>query len=364
MSGASFPAGFPPPPGGSPGSSPAARPNSLALGSVQCKAILRGHTGSVPSVRFNLDKNTLTAASPGGIQIWDLATGNSLQTVTLSFPPTRSSTTCSVQLSPDGETLVFLFDSTVQLWDVASGSCRHTFPKGVIAVRLNSDGKTCVTTAVNGNSRLWDMESGGVLVLVQGSSIFCPAQLSPDGKTLVSIHKESIATLQLWDVASGTCRHTLRGHEGMIEFAAFSSDGKVLVSTDRTGCIRLWDVASGSCSLDVFVHDLISSSVQMGPDGNTLVFRQRDDTIELWDVNSSSSHRILSTQGHLAQLSPDGKFLACALGNGTLQLWDVASGTCRQTLSGPTSPITSIQFSPNGQTFVSTSQDGTIMWWG
>ena len=57
--------------------------------------------------------------------------------------------------------------------------------------------------------------------------------------------------------------------------------------------------------------------------------------------------------------SPDGMWLASGSGDQTVKLWDVASGELVRTLSGHTDPVRSVAFSPDGTRLASGSLDGT-----
>ena len=61
--------------------------------------------------------------------------------------------------------------------------------------------------------------------------------------------------------------------------------------------------------------------------------------------------------------SPDGNTLASGSSDDTIRLWDVVTGTHKGTLTGHTSLIRSIAFSPDGNTLASGSYDGTIRLW-
>ena len=52
-------------------------------------------------------------------------------------------------------------------------------------------------------------------------------------------------TLKIWDVASGTCKATLKGHRYAAKKVEFSQDGATLVSSHDNETIS-WDVATGA----------------------------------------------------------------------------------------------------------------------
>ncbi|HAA27203.1 MAG TPA: hypothetical protein DCE56_05375, partial [Cyanobacteria bacterium UBA8553] len=54
-------------------------------------------------------------------------------------------------------------------------------------------------------------------------------------------------TIKLWDVSTGKCLKTLRGHTGRIWCVAFSPDGQILASGCENQTVKLWDVSTGEC---------------------------------------------------------------------------------------------------------------------
>ncbi|HEX4591338.1 MAG TPA: hypothetical protein VH120_15485, partial [Gemmataceae bacterium] len=48
---------------------------------------------------------------------------------------------------------------------------------------------------------------------------------------------------------------------------------------------------------------------------------------------------------------------------GTLRIWDLATGTLVRSCEGHTQPITSVSFSKDGKTIVTSGHDGTVRFW-
>ncbi|NIM14878.1 MAG: hypothetical protein GTN53_25910 [Candidatus Aminicenantes bacterium] len=71
----------------------------------------------------------------------------------------------------------------------------------------------------------------------------------------------------------------------------------------------------------------------------------------------------IQSEINTVDFSPDGKTIASGSEDGTICLWDAASGKNTQTLKGHTKGVTSVCFSPDGKTIASGSEDKTIRLW-
>jgi hypothetical protein len=190
------------------------------------------------------------------------------------------------------------------------------------------------------------------------------AQFSPDGKRFVTASKDN--TARLWETDSGKLLAILRDHEGSVRSAQFSPDGKRIVTASDDNTARLWETDSGKLLATLRGHESPVNSAQFSPDGKRIVTASTDNTARLWETDSG---KLLATlQGHedevlSAQFSPDGKRIVTASLDKTARLWDTESGKLLATLQGHEDNVLSAQFSPDGKRIVTTSNDKTARLW-
>ena len=66
------------------------------------------------------------------------------------------------------------------------------------------------------------------------------AAFSGDGKRVVTASRDN--TARIWDAESGKEIAVLKGHTGSVSSAAFSGDGKRVVTASDDNTARIWDV--------------------------------------------------------------------------------------------------------------------------
>jgi len=151
----------------------------------------------------------------------------------------------------------------------------------------------------------------------------------------------------------------LKGHSGALRAAAFSPDGKNLVTAGRDSSIRSWDLSSiekGSSS--VFrIPDVIRTIAFLG-DGRQIVAAGNSGKVFLWNIREQNSSVLLEHAARATSLAvhPDGSVL-CGFSDGTI--YQFTNGKSSE-IKGASSAVDKIVISPRGNLFAAALADQTI----
>src|SRR6516162_3349579 len=109
------------------------------------------------------------------------------------------------------------------------------------------------------------------------------AAFSGDGKRVVTASLDK--TARIWDAESGKEIAVLKGHKEDVSSAAFSGDGKRVVTASLDKTARIWDAESGKeiAVLKGHYGDRVLSAAFSG-DGKRVVTASLDKTARIWDV--------------------------------------------------------------------------------
>lgn len=158
----------------------------------------------------------------------------------------------------------------------------------------------------------------------------------------------------------------MRGHPTKAVSAAFSPDGKRIVSSsDDLNCpfIRIWDAESGAEIREIRGHVDRLVSASFSPDGRHLVAASWDHTVRIWDIESGEETGRF--EGHkcrvtCASFSPDGKRIVSASQDGTVRIRDTENRWRDYRIDGHADSVNFASFSSDGNRIVSASEDKTV----
>jgi dipeptidyl aminopeptidase/acylaminoacyl peptidase len=292
----------------------------------------------------------------------EAATGNVL--VTLQHQgPVRS-----VAFSPDGKRIVTgSFDGTARVWDVGNG--QQLFPltghsDAIRSVAFFPDGKRIVTGSFDRTAKVWEIASRKEIYKLEGhtAEIFSVA-VSPDGQWIATGSWDN--TVRVWHAATGQHSLTFSDHRVQVFPVVFSPDSRRIGSAGGDGTVKVRETTSGKELLTFRDKEKIWSAAFSG-DGRRLVTGSLGLTATVWDAASGKAQ--LTLKGHTlhifsAAFSPDGHRIVTGSADQTAKLWDAATGKELLTFRGHRGSIFSVAFSPDGQRIVTASRDHTIKVW-
>src|SRR5262249_43682321 len=140
-----------------------------------------------------------------------------------------------------------------------------------ISFAFSLDRSRIVTTeGIDGPVRIWDVSSGAMLNVLETRAY--SAALSSNGKFIATMGSRdgSDHGAYIWEAATGKPVIVLRGHKGGVQSAAFSRDGRRIVTASNDETARIWDIATAQEIAILRGHEQGLFSVALSPDGSRI----------------------------------------------------------------------------------------------
>ena len=318
-------------------------------------------------------KALAASAAKSTVKMWDLGTGKELQNLAgqkawLEFGG-RKGILWAARFAPGGGRVLTIGGNDARLWDIDSREMLVRFsPHGAVAAAdISPDGKLLVTGSWDQSAKIWETATGRAILKLDGihEGFVNSVEFSPDGNRILTGSDDG--TARLWDVATGKPLETVfKGHGSRVRQACFNHDGTLILTSANDKTARIWEVATGKSQVTLVGHDWAVLCGEFSPDGRHVVTGSEDNTAIVWDATSGLPQ--LKLAGHTDSItsvafSPDGKRVLTGSQDNVAKLWDAKTGKEILTLVGHQQELTSVSFSPDGLSALTSGRDGaTILW--
>ncbi|CAE6527260.1 unnamed protein product [Rhizoctonia solani] len=302
---------------------------------------VNAHSGAVSSVTFSKNSDlVLSGSDDNSVRVWNVHTGthtatighaNEILSVAFSSDNTRYAAT-----SRDGKFLIGDIDVDNGPWFGEPISRRgHIGPLGSIGFSVDG---SLVTGSYHGSIQTWDPETRRNIdqpFPKHGGPVTAVVSARRDDRHLI-ITACGDGMIRLFDTSTGALIFPpLSGHEKSVTSIACSPTAACIASGSYDKTIRVWDGNTGAQVIDPITgHTGPVQSVALfePPNGARIIVSGSDDkTVRLWPWVVGTEvpiGQILS--GHTSSVwsvafSPDGKYVVSGSADREIRLWDIKS---------------------------------------
>lgn len=303
------------------------------------------------------DGNFVTSGGSRPARVWMLRGGGRL----LRELPSESMSTTPGAVSPSGDLLVTTSSDIARVWALPSGRLVADLVghRNVITgAAFSSDGLSLATWDVDGTALVWDPISGSARVALSGHGAPVTAA-SSDAHGDVVLTTSANGRARLWAGRVQSDLDLLTNVPTPVRAAAFSDDGAALAVADPAG-IRVLRTADGT-EIGEFETNGVRA-LAVSSDG-LLVAAADPDGVDVWRTPGAHVANIIFEEGTAAALafSPDSSRLAVGTDKDGIRLVPLGQGAPVQ-LDHP-GRVTSLAFSPSGETVAAGFANGTVAAW-
>jgi len=261
-------------------------------------------------------------------------------------------------------------DKRIWVWRFPSGEFYKTlnnFSSSVLAICTSVDDRYIAGVDFDGNVSLWDLRN---------KFLFKNFSYSQKGSITISISSDSKLLaigdmfypykVRLFSIESGDLLTMIGEHESGISNISFFSNNRYLVSSSLDSYFEIWDITRGELVHDFFGHQGGVNTFDLSSNDSFIISGGSDDFIKFWDV--SRHPRIvkrISVGESISsiKISPSNDYFLLAL-NTSIELYSISNGQIiYRKESCHNGNINSINFSPDGQYYLSGGDDQIIKVW-
>lgn len=263
-------------------------------------------------------------------------------------------------------------DATVKIWDYETGDFERTLKGHTNAVQdvaFDPSGRYAASCSADMSVKLWDTQDEYKCVkTLQGHDHNVSGVAFISAQHLVSCSRDN--TIRVWQIATGYCIRTLKGHTDWVRHVAVNENGTLIASCSSDQSVRVWDPMSdaGDAKMELYGHEHVVECVAWAPRSANGAIREllglpqvKESAPTTGKEGGKESGKESGQQGQ--QDGPPGTYLVSGSRDRTMRLWDTITGQCVHTFSGHDNWVRGVAWHPSGKFLLSVSDDKTMRIW-
>lgn len=291
-----------------------------------------GHRSDVRTLSFSSDNIAMLSAAADSIKIWNRSTLQCIRTMPCEYA------LCSFFVPGDRQVAIGTKTGNLQLFDLASGNLLETVAAhdgALWSMSLSPDQRGFVTGGADKTVKFWDFE----LVTDKNSTqkrlsvkhtrtlqldedVLC-VSYSPNQKLLAVSLLD--CTVKIFYVDTLKFFLSLYGHKLPVICMDISHDGALIATGSADRNVKIWGLDFGDCHRSLFAHDDSVMHLRFVPKSHLFFTAGKDRKIKQWDADNFE--HIQTLEGHHQEIwclavSPSGDYVVSASHDKSLRLWE------------------------------------------
>ncbi|XP_067849056.1 WD repeat-containing protein 3 [Heptranchias perlo] len=309
---------------------------NLTVKTPECTKIARitiaGHRTDARTLAFSSDNIAVLSASAETVKIWNRSTLQCIRTMACEY------TLCSLFVPGDRQIILGTKSGKLQLFDLASGNLLESFDAhdgAVWSISLAPDQRGFVTGSADKMVKFWEFE----LVKDENSTQtrlslnhIRTLQLDEDILSVCYSPNQRLLAVSLLDCTikvfyTDTLKFflSLYGHKLPVLCMDISYDSALIATGSADRNVKIWGLEFGDCHKSLFAHDDSVMYLKFVAKTHLFFTAGKDRKIKQWDADKFE--HIQTLEGHHGEvwclaISPNGDHIVSSSHDKSLRLWE------------------------------------------
>lgn len=236
----------------------------------------------------------------------------------------------------------------------------------ITAVTFSPDSKMFFTGSSDNSIKIWNSDGTLIKHLEQAHTAQIPTiSISPDGNTFISGSYDK--TVKIWSKDGTLIKHIENSYNDWVNSICFTPDGKAFITGSDDRSIKYWTIDGTLIKSIDNAHSAYIRSISLSADGKKLISGSSDGILKIWNEKGEELKKIENAYtGEFPKLNIfNNQIVSLSNNDRILKIRDIEGNPVSKfpnTVSH-TQSITNIIFSPDSKTFISSSNDKSIIIW-